>query len=185
MKKENLQKLIDLTAKNFKFKLDDDFKVFFDMIYNQIKDIPDEVINKKFQQLWLKTNDEWNKQYGYSGYPSLSSWLEILKSKPLTDEQILKKKKDHEKRIKFLVASVAVWISDPNLEYSFVNKYKDPDNKHIVRIINQVMKVEEELPLERIKDLGLGMKVAYDKDKNRFFAKLKKITEYQNQLLIN
>jgi hypothetical protein len=86
--KQHLLERFNQTALNFKFKLGEDVKPFFDIIFDQIKHQPEAEIDKKFQQLWLTPIADWNKKYGFGGYPALSDWLEILKGeRPLTDEQ--------------------------------------------------------------------------------------------------
>jgi len=80
MEKLKLESFFETTAENFNFKLNKGFENLLNIIQSQTEKVPDEVIKKKFQELWLLTNDEWHKKFNlqWGGYPSLAQWLEIL-----------------------------------------------------------------------------------------------------------
>lgn len=185
MEKEQLKKLFSLTANNFQFTLEEEFSIFFDMIYQQVKDVADDHINKKFQQLWLKTSKEWNKEFGFRGYPTLARWLEILVKKPLTDEELLKVKQEHEAKLTLYAKFIAVWVNDPNLTISFCNRYENPENRHLKLMIDKFCKVNEELPRERVKKMAVYLQKNYLENKSLFIEKLREIADNQNQLLLN
>lgn len=184
MEKEQLKKLFTLTANNFQFTLEEEFGIFFDMIYTQVKDVSDDHINKKFQQLWLKTSKEWNDEFGYRGYPNLARWLEILVKKPLTDEEILIAKKEHEEKLTLYAKFIIQWVIDPNLTISFCNRYKNPENQHLKLMIDKFCNVKEELPKERIKKMAEYLQKNYLENKDLFFEKMREIADNQNQLLL-
>lgn len=187
MDREELQDFFNLTAKNFKFQVDDDFRYFFDVIYHQIKDIPADIIRKKFQQLWLKTTQEWQDEYGYSGYPSLASWLEILTKKPLTDEEKQKKIRDYEEGMRRQALIIISWLQDKNIEYGypFRNKYLDPNNKHLADLIDSFLGREYRLPEDRIKEAGTYLRNSYKQSPEEFFSKMKGVCKDINPLLLN
>ena len=185
MEKQQLKKLFNLTASNFQFILEEDFSIFFDMIHQQTKDVADSHINEKFQQLWLKTSKEWNKEFGYRGYPTLARWLEILVKKPLTNEEIAKRRKEYEEKLTLYAKFIIIWVNDPNLSISFYNRYKNPDNRHLKLMIDRYCKVKEELSDERIKKMAEYLKTTYTQNKDLFFKEMRAIAQDQNQLLLN
>ena len=63
MEKLKLESLFETTAENFNFKLNKGFENILNIIQSQTDKVPDEKIRKKFQQLWLLTNDEWHKKF--------------------------------------------------------------------------------------------------------------------------
>jgi hypothetical protein len=183
MEKEKLKKLFRLTATNFKFKLDEDFGIFFEMVYAKVQNISDELITKRFQQLWLTTTEEWNKEYGYAGYPSLSDWIKIIAGeKPPTDEEKLEELKEYEKRMEVFSAYIIAWLHQPSISPHryFLDKYKDEQNSHLKTIINQFAKVSRDLPNEGIIKLASQLKAKYEADKIGFKERLKNIAKEQN-----
>ena len=189
MEKNKLKKMLSLTATNFKFKLDEDFSIFFDMIYEKVKNIPDELITKRFQQLWLTSNEDWNKKYGYAGYPSFSDWLFILTgNKPLTDIQIEQERKRHEDHIKYLASKKINSISEDygNQEARvFVMNYFDPEREKERNIIDNIYEVNKKLTEDEAKNLCLKIRKDRDADFDNFKKRLLETTNKQNQLLLN
>jgi len=180
--KEELQKLMVVTASNFKFKMPEGFELIFEMIFNKIKEIDRSIIQKKFEQLLLTPNEEWNKKYGFAGYPSLSDWLAILTTeRPLTDEQIQEEKRKYNQAMTLYVGTIINWLNDPNIEYLFLNKYLAGGNEHLKSIVNQFAGVKEPLTDERIVKMGKYLKKLYDDDKNAFITKMLGITKEQNK----
>ena len=187
METVKLDDLFEATAENFNFKLGKGFKYLADKIQEQTEKVPDEVIEKKFQQLWLLTNDEWSKKYNlqWGGYPSLAQWLEILVEKPLTDEQLLIAKKEHEEKLTLYAKFIVVWVNDPNLTTSFRRRYENPENQHLKLMIDKFCKVKEELPKERVKKMAEYLNKNYLSNKELFFTEMRAIADNQNQLLLN
>ena len=187
MEKLELESLFETTAENFNFKLNKGFEKLLDVIRFQTEKLPDQVINKKFQQLWLLTNDEWYKKFNlqWGGYPSLAQWLEILVEKPMTDEEIAKRRKEYEEKLTLYAKFVVIWVNDPNLTISFYNRYKNPDNRHLKLMIDRYHKVKEELSDERIKEMAEDLKAAYTQNQVLFFKEMRAIAQDQNQLLLN
>ena len=177
MEKLKLESLFETTAENFNFKLNKGFENILNIIQSQTDKVPDEKIRKKFQQLWLLTNDEWHKKFNlqWGGYPSLAQWLEILVEKPLTDEDIEKRKKDYEKELSLYASTVCVWCNDLNLLISFPQRYKNPLNSHIKLMIDTYCNVKKELSDERIKKMAVYLKKELDQDKALFYNTLKGI----------
>ena len=186
MEKLELESLFETTAENFNFKLNKGFEKLLDVIQFQTEKLPDQVIAKKFHQLWLLTNDEWHKKFNlqWGGYPSLAQWLEILVEKPLTDEEIARKKKEHEEKLTLYTKFVVAWVSDPNLSISFYNRYKNPENEHLKLMIDKYCKVKEELPKERIIKMAGYLQSCYNQNKDLFFKEMREIADNQNQLLL-
>jgi hypothetical protein len=186
MEKQKLKKLFKLTATNFKFKLDEDFGIFFDMIEKKLQEVPDQIITKNFQQLWLKSSEEWNKEFGYSGYPSFSDWIYLLAGiRPLTDLQIVEQKKQKEEAIKMLVCNLKSWTSmeDMTGRY-FAVSYQREENKKIKNIVDKFYNIEKELSYDEISKLGLKIKNDIDKNWNSLKAELFRIAIEQESLLI-
>jgi hypothetical protein len=186
MEKQKLKKFFKLTATNFKFKLDEDFGIFFDMIEKKLQEVPDQIITKNFQQLWLKSSEEWNKEFGYSGYPSFSDWIYLLAGiRPLTDLQIVEQKKQKEEAIKMLVCNLKSWTSmeDMTGRY-FAVSYQREENKKIKNIVDKFYNIEKELSYDEISKLGLKIKNDIDKNWNSLKAELFRIAIEQESLLI-
>jgi len=184
VEEKRLQNLIDATCINFQFQHEAAYKPIFDILYQKIKLCDEAVITHKFEELWKMTSKEWNRDYGFRGYPSLAQWLEILIAKPLTEIEIEKKKKDYEDNMRFKASSIAAWVNDPNLSISFLNRYKNPTNEHLKLVIDSYCKVKTELPDERIKKMGEYLRKEYLQDKQLFFKEIKGIAKNQNQLLL-
>jgi len=186
MEKLKLESLFETTAENFNFKLNKGFENLLNIIQAQTDKLPDEIIKKKFQQLWLLTNDEWHKKFNlqWGGYPSLAQWLEILVEKPLTDEDIKRKKIEYEENLRFKASVVGVWCNDPNLLISFPQRYKNPLNGHIKLMLDTYCKVKENLPDERIKKMAVYLKKELDQDKTLFYNTLKGIAREKQPLLL-
>lgn len=182
--KQQLGTLFEVASNNFKFKLPDGFEMIFNMIFEQVKDIDSSLVQKRFQQLLLTSNEEWNKKYGFAGYPSLSDWIKILVGeRPLTDEDKLKKIKINESRIQNFARQITnVWLMDKyyNIENAFKDRYKNPENAEIIKIINEFAKVKKELSEERILDLAFYLRDEFLKDKEAFFNKMIGIAEKHN-----
>lgn len=190
MEKDKLRKMFKLTATNFKFKLDEDFNIFFEMIYEKVKNIPDEMLTKRFQQLWLRTNEEWNKEYGYAGYPSFADWILILTEKrALTDKQIEQEKKKHEERLKWIVSYVYHWI-DPKYDCEndcrpFARYYLEPRDEEQQKtrdLINKFYNVTTELTYDEARELGLKIR---QESWEELKPKLLRVVKEQNQLLLD
>ena len=179
-----LKSMIDATGVNFQFLYGKDFKLIFDMLYNKIKHCEQQILQKRFEDLWKKTSAEWHKEYGFRGYPSLSQWLEILAEKPLTEIEIVKKKKEYEDNLRFKSSIVGVWCNDPNLSISFLYRYKNPLNKDIKSIINTYCNVKENLSDERIKKMAVYLKEEWTENKQEFYTKLKDISRKEYPLLL-
>lgn len=175
------------TSSNFGFILPQDgsFEPLFKIIQKQTDKLSDDVVNKKFQQLWLLTNDEWHKRFNlkWGGYPSLAQWLEILVEKPLTDEEIAKRKIEYEDNLRFKASIVGVWCNDPNLLTSFPQRYKNRDNIEIKAIIDKYCKVKEDLADDRIKKMAEYLKKQLNSDKSKFYSSLREIARNQQPLL--
>ena len=184
MEKLELESLFDSTAINFKFGLDDKFKPFFEIIFDKIKNISDDVIINKFQQLWLKTNKEWNDEFGWGGYPSLARWLEILDKKPLTEVEIKKKKEDYEKFLFHQVQIISHWAADSNLEILFPNKYLNPENENLKIIIDTYCKVKSDLPRKRIIKMGEYLRKKIIENREKFTNEIISISREQIPLLL-
>jgi hypothetical protein len=184
IEKQYLKQLINATGQNFQFKLSAEFEFIFNMLYSKVKDCDKAVITKKFEELWKKTSDEWNKQYGFRGYPALAQWLEILVEKPLTDKELEKKKLDHERDLTQFAKFVVVWVTDPNLSISFPGRYKNPDNDYLKLMIDKYCKVKEELPRERIISMAKYLRKNHLENKQLFFTQMREIADDQNQLLL-
>ena len=73
---QQLKQWLDATGLNFQFKLGKEFKPIFDILYQKVKNQDEKRIEAKFKELWKMTSNEWNDEFGFRGYPSLSSWLE-------------------------------------------------------------------------------------------------------------
>lgn len=187
MEIDKLESLFETTAINFNFELSGAFNPLFKIIAEQTNKLSDSEIEKKFQQLWLLTNDEWHKKFNikWGGYPSMAQWLEILVEKPLTDEQLYIAKKEHEEKLTLYAKFVIQWVIDPNLTISFCNRYKNPKNEHLKLMIDKFCNVKEELPKERIKKMAEYLQKNYLENKDLFFEKMREIADNQNQLLLN
>jgi len=184
IEKQYLKQLIHATGQNFQFKLMPEFEFIFNMLFDKVKNCDKAVITKKFEELWKTTSDEWNKQYGFRGYPSLAQWLEILVEKPLTNEEIEKKKKEYEENLRFKAFIIGVWCNDPNLLISFPYRYKNPLNAHIKSMIDTYCKVKEELPDERIRRMAVYLKSKLDEDKALFYNTLVGIAREKQPILL-
>jgi hypothetical protein len=191
MEKEKLKKMFRFTATNFKFKLDEDFSIFFEMIYEKVKNIPDDLIIKRFQQLWLRSTDEWNKEYGFAGYPSFADWIFILTgSRALTDVQIEEKKKSHDIYLKRIVSNVA-YRTDSKYDEDgrvFANYYlesEDCQSKETRDLVNKFYNITTALTYDEARELGLKIRKEKEKNWDDLKSKLLEIAKNQNQLLIN
>jgi hypothetical protein len=181
---ETLKNFISITGINFQFETQEDYKPIIFAVYEKIKDCDIETIKNKFENLWKITNKEWNDEYGYRGRPSIGRWLEILVEKPLTDEEIEKRKIEYEENLRFKASIIGVWCNDPNLLISFPQRYKNPENEHIKLVIDTYCKVKEKLPDERIKKMAIYLKKELDQDKALFYDTLKGIAREKQPLLL-
>lgn len=179
--REDFEKLMTITANNFKFKLNEGFEMLFDMVFERIKDCERLEIQKKFQNLLLNSNEEWNKKYGFAGYPSLSDWIKILVGeRPLSDAEKLEANRKHDEKLRIWVGTIIVWINDQNLDTLFKQKYKNEENQQIINLIDKYGK--KATSDEEILKLGRWLKGRYESDKALFKAKLKGIADQQNPL---
>lgn len=181
--KENLAVLMEAVSSNFKFKLNEGFELIFNMIFEQIKHLDRSVVQKKFEQLLLTSNEQWNQKYGFAGYPSLSDWIKIIAGeRPATDEDKAEELKQYEDRMNYFAGYIIAWLHQPSiLEYRyFLEKYKNPDNKHLKTIIDDFAKIKEDIHDDRIIKLAAFLKSQYDADKNGFKEKLRNIAKEQN-----
>jgi len=179
--KDELEKLLTITANNFKFKLNEGFEMIFNMIFERVKDRQRLEIQKKFQDLLLTSNEEWNKRYGFAGYPSLSDWINILVGeRPLSDWEKLEANRKHEEKLRIWVGTIIVWINDQNLDTLFKSKYSNPENQHLINLIDKYAKKAK--TDEEVLKLGRWLKSKYEADKTAFKAKLKGIAEQYNPM---
>jgi hypothetical protein len=168
------------TALNFKFKLGEDFKPFFQIIFEKTKHITEAEIDKKFQQLWLIPAADWNKKYGFAGYPALSDWLDILVGqRPKTDEQLREEHRRWEQSINNHIAVIKCWLNDRNFMETKPQyyHYTNSDNEHLKKIIDDAYKNKnytKEFTKEQILSLFLKIRGEYLTDKQVFTHKLKK-----------
>ena len=187
MQYEKLKSLFYTTSTNFDFKFPQDgsFEPLFKAIQKQTEKVLDEVLEKKFQQLWFLTNDEWHKKFNikWGGYPSLAQWLEILVEKPLTDEEIEKRKLEYERDLTIQASIVGTWLNSPYYERLFAERYKCPQNKHIKSMIDTYFNLKENLTDDRIKKMSICLKERLEADKTLFYKTLKGIARNQQQLL--
>ena len=170
-------------AKTFQFKLMREFEFIFNMLFDKIKLCDKLVITKKFEELWKTTSDEWNKQYGFRGYPSLAQWLEILVEKPLTDEEIEKRKIEYERNLTVQASIVGMWVNAPFYERLFSSRYNDPENKHIKSMIDGYFGIKEKLSDERVRKMAVCLKERLEENRELFYNKLKGIARNQQPLL--
>lgn len=188
MEKAKLKQLFLATATNFNFKLsaDGSFEPLFNIIHEQTKKVSDDVINKKFQQLWLLTNDEWHKKFNlaWGGYPSLASWLEILVEKPLNDEDIAKKKREYEERLKLQIWKLIAILNDNYFQRVYYNKYIDPNYIELKLLVDKFCNVKEELNPDKIKKMAIYLRGELDRNKSEFCDKLNGILRKQQPLLL-
>ena len=188
MQKDKLKKLFKLTATNFKFKLDKDFGIFFEMIYAKVQNISDELITKRFQQLWLITTQEWNEKYGYAGYPSFADWIWILtQRRALTDKQIQEQKKYHDLYLKKIVSYVAYW-TDPKYDTDgrvFANYYLESNCKETNDLINKFYNIKKVLNYDEARKLGLKIRRDQQENWDELRSKLLAVAQEQNQLLLD
>lgn len=184
LNKEWLRNMIDATGINFQFKYGKEFKPIFDMLYSKLENCSQEVLEKKFEELWKTTSYDWNNEYGFRGYPSLGQWLEILAEKPLKDQELEKRKIEYERNLSLQASIVGTWCNDPNLLISFPQRYKSHLNSHIKLMIDTYLNVKEELPDERIKKMATHLKSKLDDDKALFYNSLKGIARKQQPLLL-
>lgn len=180
---DELKNLIHLTSVNFQFEAKIDYSPIVLAIHEKIKNHDINIIQSKFENLWKMTNKEWNDEYGFRGRPSIGRWLEILIEKPLTDDEILRKKREYEENLHFKASIIGVWCNDPNLLISFPYRYKNPLNDEIKLIINKYCKVKEDLPDERIKKMAQYLKEKLAENKELFYNNLKEIARNQQPLL--
>ena len=177
--KKELEKLLTITAHNFKFKMNEGFEMIFNMIYDRIKHLTRDEVQKKFEQLLLSSNEEWNRKYGFAGYPALSDWINILAGeRPLSDCEKLEANRKHEEKLRIWVGIIIVWINDQNLDTLFKQKYKNEENRQIINLIDKYAKKANSD--EEISKLGRWLKSKYEADKQAFKAKLKGIADQQN-----
>jgi hypothetical protein len=166
--KKDFKILIDQIAVNFNAKATN-YENIFEIIYQQASKFDRSILEKNGQQVLLTSTEDWNKKYGYRGYPSLVEWLEIFTGKkPLTDEEIKKKNKQYQESLNFFVFTITKWLEDKNLKVLFLNKYKQKEEEHLKEIINKYAKVKEELTDERIIKMGFWLKDKYLEDKEKF-----------------
>ena len=153
------------TALNFKFKLGEDFKPFFQIIFEKTKHITEAEIDKKFQQLWLIPAADWNKKYGFAGYPALSDWFDILVGqRPKTDEQLREEHRRWEQSINNHIAVIKCWLNDRNFMETKPQyyHYTNSDNEHLKKIIDDAYKNKnytKEFTKEQILSLFLKIRV--------------------------
>jgi hypothetical protein len=182
--KQQLGTLFEVASNNFKFKLPDGFEMIFNMIFEQVKDIDSLLVQKRFQQLLLTSNEEWNKKYGFAGYPSLSDWIKILAGdRPLTDEEKHNKIEEHKTQMRIYTAQIASgWLDDErfNIRFAFVGRYRNPENAKLRAIIDEFAKVKKELTDERVLDLANYLHKELLQDKVGFFDKMLGIAKKQN-----
>lgn len=119
----------------------------------------------KKAESWLKEM-MWQGEYGGVAQPEL------------TDHQKLEEKRKHEEKLKNWIATILVWVNDPNLETIFINKYKNKDNQQIINIVDQYGK--KATNDEEIKKLAVWLKNKYESGKEIFKSKLKEIANEQN-----
>ena len=185
MEISKLESLFETTAVNFNFKIGNGFKPLFGIIAAQTEKVTDQEISKKFQQLWLLTNEEWHKSFNlqWGGYPSLAQWLEILVEKPLTDEEIEKRKLEFERDLTIQASIVGTWVNAPYYERLFCERYKNPLYSHIKSMIDTYFNLNENLTDDRIKKMAVCLKERLEADKTLFYKTLKGIARNQQQLL--
>jgi len=179
--KQELEKLLTVTAHNFKFKMNEGFEMIFNMIFDRIKHLTRDEVQKKFEQLLLTSNEEWNRKYGFAGYPALSDWINILVGeRPLTDAEKLEANRKHEEKLKIWIGTIIVWITDQNLDILFKSKYCNLENQQLIDLIDKYAKKANSD--EEVLKLGRWLKSKYEADKTAFKAKLKGIAEQYNPM---
>ena len=180
MQKKELKRYFTITASNFKFNLDEGFEILFEMIYVQTEKIKDEVIVKKFQQLWLTTAEEWSEKYrGWGGYPNLSQWLEILTGeRPKTDAELEKSQAEWERKINYCVAVIRNWLEDRNFDetYPQIAKYRNFNNQLMVDVINKTYRCSTKIINDdEVKFLFRKIKADYSIDKTEWVEKMRAV----------
>ncbi len=189
MEKEKLKKLFRLTATNFKFKLDGDFEIFFEMVYAKVQNISDELITKRFQQLWLTTTEEWNKEYGYAGYPSFADWIWILtERRALTDKQIEEEKARHEKSLRYLVGDIRYWVEVGHIDDRgrvFANYYNEPNHHKVKNLINKYYNINSELSYDELLELAMRIRKEKDDGWEDMRERLLIVARDENKLLLD
>ena len=184
MEKQKLESLLESTATNFKFKLDESFEPFVDLIFERIKHSPTEDIIKRFHQLWLKPNQEWNDEFGWGGYPSVARWLEVLDKKPLTEIEIARKKREYQANLLHKAEVITRWVNDPNLRTFFPSRYKNPEYSYIKNILDKFWGIKEELTDDRIVKMAICTKKRFLDDPVGFRKEFMGVAREQSPLLL-
>ena len=181
--KKWLKSRITATGFNFQFKYEKEFEPIFEILYDKLKNCEQDFLEKKFEELWKTTSYDWNNEYGFRGYPSLAQWLEILVKKPLTDEEIEKRKLEFERNLTIQASIVGTWVNAPYYERLFCERYKNPLYSHIKSMIDTYFNLNENLTDDRIKKMAVCLKERLKADKPLFYKTLKGIARNQQQLL--
>ncbi len=184
MKKEFLKNMINATGVNFQFTVSDEFKPIFTMLYEAVKHVDESTATKRIQELWKMTKNEWDSKYGFRGYPNLASWIEILDKKPLTDEEIAKKKREYQENLRHTAQIINLWVNDPNLRNFFPSRYKNPEYQHIKNILDKFWGVKEELTNDRIVNMAICTKKRFLDDPVEFRQELMGVAREQSPLLL-
>ena len=180
MQKQELKKYFTITASNFKFNLDEGFEILFEMIFLQTQKIKDEVIIKKFQQLWIMTAEEWNEKYrGWGGYPNLSQWLEILTGdRPKTDTELEKEQVEWQNKINYCISVIKHWLEDKNFDetYPQIAKYRNSNNQLMIDVVNKTYRCSTKIINDdEVKFLFSKIKADYIVDKQAWVEKMRAV----------
>lgn len=149
-------------------------------LYEKCKDIEDKKFNDGVERVISISQEKWNKKYGFKGRPSIIDFIEILSGeRPLTEAEKIEANNQHNEKISFWVASIAIWLEDKNLSISFKNKYSNKENYHLSNLID-VYSNRKPSNEEEIIKLGVWLAKRYNANKNRFKNDLKAIASKIN-----
>ena len=179
-----LSNMLNITASNFKFVLDDNAKPLMSVLLETVKNMEEGDLLKRFQQVWLMPKQEWQERFGYSAYPALSDWILLLTGdRPKTDEEKQKETKAALRRCKNKACFIAHMVNsykDDERDYRlFLHHYNKPENEDVVQIINQITTGTKDAH-EKFK----AVKGQYLSNKDQFINSIVSLAKEREPLLI-
>lgn len=176
---QHFKNQFEIIELNYNFKLPN---ILLMAAYEKIKNIPDTEFKERINNILSLTTAEWKKKHGFNNQPTIADILSLFGKSEKDLEAQQKTEREKEQNVKYSVAVICAWLNDKNINHSFYKKYKDPDNDHLAKIINEFLNIKENLNNDRATKMGLYLREIYQKDKLDFYKKITKISQTHQNL---
>ncbi len=182
-----LRNRLSIVASNFNFDLDENFGFIANVLLSKINSLEESFVDHKFSEVLLISQEEWNRKYGYKGYPALNDWIKMLTGESCVSQQ------EAEKRIKQIKlhscckakAISLLMFKDHPSPHAFIDAFKNPDKKHLKRLLEKHFNIIKELDDVELINLSSKLRKQIIDDEDLLKKSIKEIYLKEHEEEIN